>query len=103
MSDWVGTYSTVEAINAGLDLEMPGPTKFRGQLLLDAIQENRVSEETINKSARRILELVKKIGRFENPDDKDEVYVEIQRDTNSSPKRPPKLRSCWKMTAMSSR
>jgi beta-glucosidase len=39
MSDWVGTYSTVEAINAGLDLEMPGPTKSRGQLLLDVVQE----------------------------------------------------------------
>ncbi|PWN51235.1 beta-glucosidase protein, partial [Violaceomyces palustris] len=29
MSDWFGTYSTVQAIKAGLNLEMPGPTAFR--------------------------------------------------------------------------
>ncbi|GJD04392.1 glycosyl hydrolase family 3 [Colletotrichum higginsianum] len=29
MSDWFGTYSTSEALNAGLDLEMPGPTQWR--------------------------------------------------------------------------
>jgi beta-glucosidase len=76
MSDWVGTYSTVEAINAGLDLEMPGPTKFRGQLLLDAVQEGNAAEATINASARRVLELVKKSGRFEKPDDRNEVYID---------------------------
>ena len=81
LSDWVGTYSTVEAINAGLDLEMPGPTKFRGQLLLDAIQANKVSEETINQSAERILGLVAKTRRFRNPDDHDELYVDnLERD-----------------------
>jgi len=73
---WVGTYTTVEAINAGLDLEMPGPTKFRGQLLLDAVEEKIVSEQTVRASAKRVLELVKKSARFENPADRDEVYVE---------------------------
>jgi beta-glucosidase len=82
MSDWVGTYSTVEAINAGLDLEMPGPTKFRGELLLDAVQEGKVTEATINASARRVLELVKKSGRFEKPDDRSEVYIDSQKETN---------------------
>ncbi|KAL4955815.1 beta-glucosidase precursor [Aspergillus filifer] len=33
MSDWCGLYSTVEGIKAGLDLEMPGPSLFRGYLL----------------------------------------------------------------------
>jgi beta-glucosidase len=74
MSDWVGTYSTVEAINAGLDLEMPGLTKSRGQLLLDVVQEGKVTEATINASARKVLELVKKSGRFEKPNDRDKVY-----------------------------
>lgn len=27
----MGAYSTLEAINAGLDLEMPGPTQWRDQ------------------------------------------------------------------------
>jgi beta-glucosidase len=28
MSDWFATHSTAPALNAGLDLEMPGPTRF---------------------------------------------------------------------------
>ncbi|KAJ3873284.1 glycoside hydrolase family 3 protein, partial [Lentinula edodes] len=31
MSDWIGVYSTVESIKAGVDLEMPGPTVMRGK------------------------------------------------------------------------
>ncbi|GIK06025.1 hypothetical protein Aspvir_010143 [Aspergillus viridinutans] len=30
MSDWLGTYTTIDSMNAGLDLEMPGPTRYRG-------------------------------------------------------------------------
>ena len=30
MSDWFGTYSVSESINAGLNVEMPGPTVWRG-------------------------------------------------------------------------
>ena len=30
MSDWFGLHSTVEALVAGVDLEMPGPTRHRG-------------------------------------------------------------------------
>ena len=81
MSDWVGTYSTVKAINAGMDLEMPGPTRFRGQSLLDAAQDGKVAEATINASPRRVLELVGKSGRFEKPDDRNEVYIDsLERD-----------------------
>ena len=76
MSDWVGTYSTVEAINAGLDLEMPGPTKFRGPKLLEAVKEDKVDEATIDFSARRVLELIIKTRRFDDPDDKIEFYAE---------------------------
>ena len=30
MSDWFGSRSTAPTVNAGLDLEMPGPTRDRG-------------------------------------------------------------------------
>ena len=30
MSDWFGTHSTVPAVRAGLDLEMPGPSAWLG-------------------------------------------------------------------------
>jgi beta-glucosidase len=34
MSDWMGTYSIAGGVNAGVDLEMPGPTRWRGKKLL---------------------------------------------------------------------
>ena len=43
MSDWFGLHSTTEALAAGLDLEMPGPTRSRGQALLDAVERGDVT------------------------------------------------------------
>ncbi|KAI1013715.1 hypothetical protein LB503_010528 [Fusarium chuoi] len=60
MSDWFGTYSTTEAVNAGLDLEMPGPTRQRGQLLDLAVSTRKVSQSTIDTRARNVLEFVQR-------------------------------------------
>ncbi len=38
ISDWGGTYSTVDAANNGLDLEMPGPARLMGDKLLQAVR-----------------------------------------------------------------
>lgn len=74
MSDWVGTYSTVEAMNAGLDLEMPAPIYFRGELLLKAVKEGKVSERILDERAKKIIELVLRTTRMEDPEDKPEFY-----------------------------
>ncbi|KAL4907726.1 hypothetical protein BDW74DRAFT_189166 [Aspergillus multicolor] len=58
ISDWFATKSTAASINAGLDLEMPGPTVFRGQRLMNAVREELVEEKTIDESAARVLALV---------------------------------------------
>jgi beta-glucosidase len=76
MSDWVGTYSTVDAMNAGLDLEIPAPIYFRGPKLLKAVQEGKVTEETLNKRVFKIIELVLKTRRTSDPEDKTEYYEE---------------------------
>lgn len=55
-----GTYTSHEAINAGLDLEMPGPTRWRGNLLDQAVSTNKVTKKTIDDRARAVLKLVKK-------------------------------------------
>ncbi|KAJ9414695.1 hypothetical protein QL093DRAFT_2594471 [Fusarium oxysporum] len=55
-----GTYSTTEAINAGLDLEMPGPTRQRGQLLDLAVSTRKVSRSTIDARARNVLEFIQR-------------------------------------------
>ncbi|KAJ5644258.1 uncharacterized protein N7484_006765 [Penicillium longicatenatum] len=76
VSDWMGVYSTAACINAGVDLEMPGPTKLRGDKLLLAMKHGQVSETTVNDSARRVLELACKLGRFETPNELPEQCVE---------------------------
>lgn len=55
-----GTYSTSEAVNAGLDLEMPGPSRFRGVCLGHAVSSNKVSVKTLNDRTRQMLKLVKR-------------------------------------------
>lgn len=54
-----GTYSTSEAIKAGLDLEMPGPSRWRGSALMDAATANKVPVRTIDERVRAVLRLVK--------------------------------------------
>lgn len=59
MSDWYGTYSTSEAINAGLDLEMPGPTRWRGEALSHAVTANKIKKATLDERVRNVLKLIK--------------------------------------------
>ncbi|GLA47042.1 hypothetical protein AnigIFM63604_000906 [Aspergillus niger] len=68
MSDWFGTYSTSEAIHAGLDLEMPGPTRWRGGALTHAITANKVPMATVNARVRAVLRLVQQASRSGIPE-----------------------------------
>lgn len=69
MSDWFGTYSTSEAINAGLDLEMPGPTDWRGKRLTIAVNCRKVSQATVDESVRNVLKLINKVRGAEPHND----------------------------------
>lgn len=69
MSDWFGTYSTSEAINAGLDLEMPGPTDWRGKRLSIAVNCRKVPKATVNESVRNVLNLINKVRGGESHND----------------------------------
>jgi beta-glucosidase len=60
MSDWFGSHSTAETVNAGLDLEMPGPTRDRGQELVDAVAAGEVSRETVRVRALNVLRLMER-------------------------------------------
>ncbi|WP_217701930.1 glycoside hydrolase family 3 protein [Phaeobacter sp. HF9A] len=72
VSDWTAVKSTAESMNAGLDLEMPGPALYRGQALLDAIERGEVDLDMVTDGARRILGLVDRAGvrLKENPKEK---------------------------------
>ena len=60
MSDWYGVYSVTEAALAGLDLEMPGPTRFRGEALKFNVTTDKVRSHVLDQRARAMLEFVKK-------------------------------------------
>ncbi|KAL4731405.1 hypothetical protein ACLX1H_000371 [Fusarium chlamydosporum] len=76
VSDWMGTYSTSKALIAGMDLEMPGPTRWRGKNLIAELEAGTVSVEVLDKSVGRVVELAKKTGRFDDPAEKPERSVE---------------------------
>ena len=76
VSDWFATHSTAPAANARLDLEMPGPTTWRGAKLVAAVQAGEVSEAIINDEAARVLHLIERAGAFENPAIPDEQSVD---------------------------
>ena len=60
ISDWTGTNSTVESIQAGCDIEFPFSTKWRFEKVLDALKEGRIAEADIDKAAENVLTLVER-------------------------------------------
>jgi beta-glucosidase len=75
MSDWGGTNSIVESIEAGCDIEMPTGTQWRGAHVFKAIEEKRLTKEAVEKAVANILYMVQRtkkgdltpeIAEFEN-------------------------------------
>lgn len=62
VSDWYCVRSTVEALVAGTDLEMPGPSRFRGELLTAAIAARDVDPQVVQRSADRIVRLAGRVA-----------------------------------------
>jgi beta-glucosidase len=54
ISDWGGVHSTVDAVTAGMNVEMPGE-RFFGKALLDSVKAGVVSEAVIDQRVREIL------------------------------------------------
>jgi beta-glucosidase len=58
MSDWFGMNSIVPSVQAGMDLEMPGPPRKRGRNLVDAVTKGFMKVEDLDACVERILRLV---------------------------------------------
>jgi beta-glucosidase len=67
VSDWYGTYS-FNAVAGGLDLEMPGPVHWMGPQIEEAVETGEISLEVVDDKIRRLLETMRKVGAFENPE-----------------------------------
>jgi beta-glucosidase len=76
MSDWFGSHTTEASVIGGLDLEMPGPTRDRGEKLVTAVREGRVPAETVKAAARRVLLLLERVGAFEDPKMEEEKAID---------------------------
>lgn len=76
MSDWYGTYSTTDAIKAGLDLEMPGPSYIRARLINQALRCGKLHEHDLDLRAREVLKLVKKVLPLKIPENAEEKKID---------------------------
>jgi beta-glucosidase len=71
VSDWGAVHDRVEALQAGLDLEMPGPRERRVKAVIDAVRSGKLDESVLDESVHRILDIVfkaaetKKGGAFD--------------------------------------
>ena len=75
-----GTYSTSGAINAGLDLEMPGPTRWRGAALSHAVTANKVRPHVLNERVRAVLKMVKLAAKSGIPENAEEKQLDRPQD-----------------------
>lgn len=78
MSDWTGTYSTADAIKAGLDLELPGPGIHRRGMLVSLLRSKKVLIHEVDECVRKILTIINdtdKSGVTENEPERTKDYT----------------------------
>ncbi len=80
ISDWFGTQSTAASVNAGLDLEMPGPVRHYGDKLIAAVNAGEVSQDTIDARTHRMLEVHERAGLLDGEVDDDERANDLAED-----------------------
>ncbi|CDO93564.1 unnamed protein product [Kluyveromyces dobzhanskii CBS 2104] len=61
MSDWFGTYTTAGSIKNGLDIEFPGPTRWRTEDLVSHSLNSReqISIHDVDDRVRQVLKMIK--------------------------------------------
>ena len=62
VSDWFGTHTAGQSLEASLDLEMPGPPRVRGDALLQEVRDGTTTEARVDESVRRLLTLFEWAG-----------------------------------------
>ena len=77
MSDWTGVNSISESIAAGCDLEMPGPTKWRGEKALKAIKDGKLSKADVERSAANVIHLISQTKGLDGPDEAEEQSDDV--------------------------
>ncbi|MGC9347105.1 MAG: glycoside hydrolase family 3 C-terminal domain-containing protein [Anaerolineae bacterium] len=65
ISDWGANHTTVESVAGGLDIEMPGPTRYYGGLLTQAVRTWQIEEAKVDEAVRRILHMLIRSGKLD--------------------------------------
>lgn len=65
ISDWGANHEVYESVRGGLDLEMPGPPRYFGRLLIEAVRKWQVEPAVVNNAARRMLWLMDRCGKLD--------------------------------------
>lgn len=66
MSDWGAVQDRVNALNAGLDLEMPGPRPGQVQSIVHAVKSGALDEAVLDRAVSRILSFIEKASTTPN-------------------------------------
>ncbi|MBN1877793.1 MAG: glycoside hydrolase family 3 C-terminal domain-containing protein [Anaerolineae bacterium] len=66
ISDWGANHTITESVQGGLDVEMPGPAKYYGRLMEEAVRNWQIDEVTVDNAVRRILRLLIISGRMDD-------------------------------------
>ncbi len=77
LTDWLSAGSATLSAAAGLDLQMPGPGRFFGAPLAEAVRREEVSEERVDRQVRNLLEVWERIGALAEPSSASEASVDL--------------------------
>lgn len=77
------TEAGIRCLEAGLDVECPARSGY-GDGLIEAVKDGRISEELVDRSAFRVLELKFKLGLFEDPYPKMDQLMNVMDNTEAN-------------------
>lgn len=58
VTDWGGMNERVTALEAGNDLEMPGPSSDNDEMIIDAVLSGQLNEEILDRAIERMLTVI---------------------------------------------
>jgi len=68
MSDWGATSQRVQALAAGLDLEMPGPSPANDKKIVAVVQEGKLDEQLLDQAVRNMLTVLFQVLEHRDPE-----------------------------------
>ena len=61
MTDWWAVGSTVDSLRAGLDLQMPGPSRYYGTPVAQAVRDGLVEESFLDAAVTHLLTTIERL------------------------------------------